>query len=446
MSVESARRFNPWCPDSGRNQSPFELHSTFLRREILLLGIAPQTVTTAARSGLSDARHSQFGGRPAGSPSVHLDALRGFAAFSVLLDHWRDAFFIDYRALPHHNILMAAAYFVAGLGRQWVIVFFVMSGYLVGGSVLRSVHKGNWSWRSYLLARMTRLYIVLVPALFLGGAIDWIGMHMAGAQAIYSGLSGMHALSVNIHSTLTWPNLFGNLLFLQWAAFPAAIGHKISPLGTNGPLWSLCNEFWYYIAFPVAVLLFSRNRRIWLRVICLLGLITWSWFVGREITLLGIPWLMGVLIGYLPEFPARGRALRAVAVSASLLLLAIGLIFARWLHSIAGDIGLGVIVTFFVWVTLHCAKSSLPSAYVRVARRAARSSYTLYLVHLPLLIFLKASLHLPRALPGWHVLLVSIGVMAVLLLYAQVVYQVFERNTDSLRKWLKPYVLGKQAA
>jgi peptidoglycan/LPS O-acetylase OafA/YrhL len=153
-----------------------------------------------------------------------------------------------------------------------------------------------------------------------------------------------------------------------------------------------------------------------------------------------------VLVGYLPELRVRGRAMRAIAVAASLLLLGAGLIFDKLLGSVAGDIGLGAVVALLVWVTLHCAKSPLPSAYVRVARRAARSSYTLYLVHLPLLIFLKASLHLPRALPGWHVLLVSIGVMVVLLLYAQVVYQVFERNTDSLRKWLRPHVLGKQAA
>ena len=116
--------------------------------------------------------------------------------------------------------------------------------------------------------------------------------------------------------------------------------------------------------------------------------------------------------------------MRAMAVAAALLLLGAGLILDKWLGSLAGDIGFGTIVAFLIWVTLHCAKSPLPSAYVRVARRAARSSYTLYLVHLPLLIFLKATLHLPRALPGIGVpLLVSIGVMVVLLLYAQAVYQ-----------------------
>ena len=89
-------------------------------------------------------------------------------------------FFVDYEAIARHNPLTVAAYLVSGLGHQWVIVFFVLSGYLVGGSVLRSVRTGSWSWRAYLLARLSRLYVVLLPALLLGGALDWLGMHMAG--------------------------------------------------------------------------------------------------------------------------------------------------------------------------------------------------------------------------------------------------------------------------
>lgn len=380
-----------------------------------------------------------------GSPSVHLDALRGFAAFSVLLNHWRDAFFVDYPSLPHHNIFAAIAYLVAGLGHQWVIVFFVMSGYLVGGSALRSISAGKWSWRGYLLARVTRLYIVLLPALLLGGIIDWTGMHIIGTAVIYSGHSGMHALTENVHSTLTWPMLLGNALFLQTAALPAALGHGISTFGTNGPLWSLCNEFWYYIAFPIGVLIFTKRRTLSMRVACLIGLAAWGWLVGSEISLLGIPWLMGVLISSLPPFPARRRTSRTLAIMSALVLLGAGLVLDKKMGSLPGDLILGVFVTLLIWITLHCATAPLPNAYVRFARRAARSSYTLYLVHLPLLIFLKASLRLPRALPGWNALFVSIGVMAVLLLYAQVVYQIFERNTDALRRWLSPYVLGRQA-
>jgi peptidoglycan/LPS O-acetylase OafA/YrhL len=81
-----------------------------------------------------------------------------------------------------------------------------------------------------------------------------------------------------------------------------------------------------------------------------------------------------------------------------------------------------------------------------MARRAAHSSYTLYLVHLPMLIFLKAVLHLPRAYPGWHACLVGAGVLVAIVLYAQLVYEAFEKNTDRVRRWIRPHVMGRRAA
>lgn len=381
---------------------------------------------------------------PKGSPSVHLDALRGFAAFSVLLSHWRDAFFVDYAELGGRNPALAAAYLVTGLGHQWVIIFFVMSGYLVGGSVLRSVYSGRWSWRGYLLSRLTRLYIVLLPALLLGGVLDWIGMHLAGTDAVYSGHSGMHALAFNVHSTLTLRTLAANSFFLQTIALPGMGGHWLLAFGSNSPLWSLSNEFWYYLAFPLLALLFAKSRPWSMRVACALGLVVWGWFVGAEIALLGIPWLMGVLIITLPPFPTRQRWTQGLAISGALVLLGGGLVLAKMWQSLTSDLVLGLAVTLLIWITLHCATAPLPSTYVRLAQRSARSSYTLYLVHLPMLVFLKASLHLPRALPSLHMGLVSVGLLACVLLYAQLVYEIFEKNTDWVRSWLKPYVLGRK--
>src|ERR1700760_4355536 len=110
-----------------------------------------------------------------GVASVHLDALRGFAAIGVCLSHLRDFFFQDYSQVPHHNLLLAASYVATGLGHQWVIAFFVLSGYLVGGSVLRSMNLDRWAWRGYLLNRMTRLNTGLIPALALGGLLEVVG-------------------------------------------------------------------------------------------------------------------------------------------------------------------------------------------------------------------------------------------------------------------------------
>jgi peptidoglycan/LPS O-acetylase OafA/YrhL len=363
------------------------------------------------------------------------------------MNHWRDAFFLDYPQLSHHNFVTAVAYLAAGLGHQWVIVFFVMSGYLVGGSVLRSVRANRWSWGSYLLARLTRLYVVLLPALLLGGILDWTGMHMPGTVAVYSGQSGMHALAVDVYTTLTLPTLAGNSLFLQTIALPGLHGLTVPAFGSNGPLWSLSNEFWYYMAFPLLVLLVAKRGSLRIRLACGLGLMLWGWFVGSSIALLGIPWLMGVLIADLPPVPSSRSWVRSLAMLAAFVVFAAGLILSKQHEgALVFDLILGVAVTFLIWMTLHCATAPLPSAYVRTAQRAARSSYTLYLVHLPLVVFLKASLHIERAVPGWHIFMVAGAVLLGALMYAQLVYQLFERNTDRIRNWIKPHVLGRQTA
>src|SRR5271170_6252601 len=152
---------------------------------------------------------------PHGAASVHLDALRGIAAVSVCLSHLRDFFFQDYPKLAHHNSLLATTYLATGLGHQWVIVFFVLSGYLVGGSVLRAVALDHWSWRSYLLKRLTRLYAVLIPALVLGGILDVAGIRVFGTAGIYGGHNDTHELVFPVTSHLSLPILAGNYTFLQ---------------------------------------------------------------------------------------------------------------------------------------------------------------------------------------------------------------------------------------
>jgi peptidoglycan/LPS O-acetylase OafA/YrhL len=379
------------------------------------------------------------------SPSIHLDALRGFAASLVVLNHLRDALFVDYEAVARHNPFTSAAYLVSSLGRQSVIVFFVLSGYLVGGSVLRSVRSGSWSWRAYFLARLSRLYVVLLPALLLGGALDWLGMHMPGTESVYSGNSGMHALAFNVHGVLTWRMLAANALFLPTIRLPGMAPYLVLPFGSNGALWSLGYEFSYYLGFPILVFLLAGGHSWKTRTLSCLSLLAWGWLAGLNVVLLGLTWLMGASITFLPAFPARRRWTRRLAIVLALVLFTAGLVESKLLDSIPSDWVLGLAVTAMIWVTLHCATARLPVFYVHLARRAAHSSYTLYLVHLPMLIFLKATLHLPRAYPGWHAFLVASGVLAAILIYAQLIYEAFEKNTDRVRHWIRPYVMGRRA-
>jgi len=197
---------------------------------------------------------------------------------------------------------------------------------------------------------------------------------------------------------------------------------------------------------PIAVLLFTDGRSWRARFVCVLSLIFWAILLGTDIVLLGVPWLMGVAIAYLPAVPAQKRGVRRMVVASSLVLLAGGLTLDKELNSLSGDLILGVVVSILIWVILHCATDPVTHTYSGIARRAGHSSYTLYLVHLPLLIFLKASLHLPRSVPGWNSCLVGVGVLIPILIYAQSIYALFEKNTDRLRNWLKPYVLGRSTS
>ena len=110
----------------------------------------------------------------------YLDILRSVAAFVVLFDHLRNAFFLPYRQTPTSNpigdsLLIRLIYMDHYYARVAVIVFFPLSGYLVGDSILRSMSRGIWSWADYLVNRMTRLYVVLIPALCLTAFFDFVG-------------------------------------------------------------------------------------------------------------------------------------------------------------------------------------------------------------------------------------------------------------------------------
>jgi len=380
---------------------------------------------------------------PTGQASVHLDSLRGIAAICVLLNHWKDANLIDYSRLSSHSAMLGLGYAALSLGRQWVIVFFVLSGYLVGGSVLNMFKRDIWSWRTYMFTRLTRLFIVLVPALILGAVWDWIGMQLPWSQQLYNGTSGLHQLTANVHETLKPCVLLGNVAFLQTITLPGMQGRAVPSFGSNAPLWSLCNEFWYYVAFPVLVMLFWRKRGLAPRVACAGVLIAWAWFVGSSIAWLWIPWLMGVAVTYLPATTYQSAWTRRAVLTAAIFAFISGLVIAKLHPGILTDISLGVVVAFFVWGLLRCTSGSLPHLYTKIAQRAARSSYTLYLVHVPLLILLTAAFHLPRVEPRMRLfLLPPLAELLVILAYAQAMYVLFERNTDFIRRWLKPYILG----
>ena len=104
-----------------------------------------------------------------------LNFLRATAALLVLFGHSRNWYFLKIGVVEHPSIFLKLFYFVAVLEHEAVVIFFVLSGFLIGGSLADSLQRGSFDLVRYLIARFVRIYIVYVPALILTEAIFWFG-------------------------------------------------------------------------------------------------------------------------------------------------------------------------------------------------------------------------------------------------------------------------------
>lgn len=381
--------------------------------------------------------------------SVHLDAIRGTAACVVFLTHLRYLFVAKpggtvpatpsspKEAVPVHANSQTAAPARTGevhkdYGHQAVIVFFVLSGYLVGGSVVKAFRQSRWRWDKYLVHRIVRLSIVLIPALVLGWSLDTLGSHHFAAQGvIYSGPSAQGMIRPGLDARLTAGSFFGNMFYLQ--------DILVEPLGTNIPLWSLANEFWYYLAFPMLCLLIAGRGAVWRRIgwgILLAGLL---YFVGPKIALYFSIWLAGVVAALLPlRIPARYQKLAALIS----LVLFVGVNLKILYHEpivYPTDTIVAALFFLLLYCVLHLRAPFRDGIYRRGARFLSRISYSLYLTHVPVLCLASAIIvhpwrRLPLNLSTGVILLV---VTASVFLVACMVHFAFEARTDQVRGWLE---------
>ena len=358
--------------------------------------------------------------------SDHLDLVRGTAALLVLLSHLRNLFFVNLsEAAGNSNPLVKLVYLMTGFGHYAVMIFFVLSGFLVGGSVLRGRMDGEFSWSLYVTNRLTRLWIVLIPALVLGSIWDHIGIHAFGTSGIYGGPAGVNAGIAPVLPRLSGSVMLGNAFFLQGILTPT--------FGSNGPLWSLSYELWYYALFPMMVLAFPLGRVNWSSVVYAIATLIVLFFIGQTICLYFLIWLLGAAINFAPEFPGRpGRLWVVMAAGAAVLIVAI-LKFRPGTTEFS-DFVVGIATAASILALLRGRARSRSGLYSRTVRRLAGFSYTLYLVHLPALVFISAWL-VPRQLwqpDAAHIALVAaIGVCA--LAYALVIARLTEDRTNLVR-------------
>lgn len=366
--------------------------------------------------------------------SNHLDMLRGVAAIAVLVCHAKILFFGTLADNAPATVFRRGLDVLGRYGHSAVIVFFVLSGFFISGSIIRDVAERRWSWRKYLINRASRLYVVLVPGLLLTLLWDQAGLAFLGQSPPPAAPAAEQIVSADqMREHTTLGALAGNLLFLQTIAAPT--------FGSNGSLWSLANEWWYYILFPCLWLAWQRTASWPARAGYLALAAGVAWMVGTEIASYFAIWLMGTAICLLPRCPLLDgpRASRVASwFAAAPLLLMLAAIGTHWLsHGRLRDGMLGLTFATLIYCLLHRAEHDRGGRYARLAQGLAGFSYTLYVVHFPVLAFAWVlwTYQAPWPADQLHVFYVS-GILATVLAYAYALSRLTEAQTDHVRRFL----------
>lgn len=386
------------------------------------------------REGGATASSEQNRGRgdhiPGQGAFTVMDAMRCVLAVVVAFAHAWYLLIEDYRGQA--SIAASAGYFLAGYAHASVILFFVLSGFWIARSV--DGRMGDWHWSSYLIDRLARLLVVLLPALAIGGALDAIGVYVLGSST-HLGTTETYVLRKDVAGALDWPVLLGNILFLQ--------GIVVAPFGTNGPLWSLAYEFWFYVWFPAIVVSWRLHRPSIFLVFIGLAWVTPFMVIGFGC------WLCGAVLHRLTKAHLinlrRTSIGRIWLVVAGTILIAM-LVVVRVVGLEGLELALAGAFTLFLYVL---TRTNLPSpGWLRpFASYGAKASFSLYALHFPIMAFVAALLLDSERLPPAANNIALVGLTLALAVFVCGLFAALtERHTARIRSFCYAKLLNVQKA
>lgn len=292
--------------------------------------------------------------------SLFLDLTRFLAAAVIFITH-----------SSHLGVTGGMLSIVSSYGQSAVMVFFVLSGYVIA----YVADKREKTLADYSYARLSRLYSVIFPVLCLTFLINILGNQYI--SNLYQG-HWFGAEGVELSRYVLTFFLLHNIWDLGF--YP----------GNNAPFWSLTFEAFYYVVFALMFYLKSMPKKLVLIILIAL-------FAGPSIVSLFPVWLAGY---WVYRFHSRGWM--SVTAPWALLMVSLGLValalspFIRAYLSIdfpgvARDSILGDYVDGFAFglvvlvvpVLLPFVKNILFKLDKAIVFLASLT-FTLYLIHQPL--------------------------------------------------------------
>jgi peptidoglycan/LPS O-acetylase OafA/YrhL len=322
---------------------------------------------------------------PPGARVTSLDGLRGLAAMVVVVHHallvW-PALYAQYGPPNRGSMTWWLAYSPLHLlwaGREAVVIFFILSGFVLVLPYLSARKVGTWP--GYLVRRVLRLYPPVIAALVLSGLLVTLFPRVPheGSSLWYA----RHNVPVEMSG------LLHDMFLLDGTGM------------VNSVLWSLRYEVAFSLLLPLVILVARRvPPRLALTLPAALGLVAWGQFSGSHWG----QWLPIFLVGVAMAVGREDLHRLAALIEASFLRVAIwwtlalgcgGLLLIEWvlrafrlpmhIYSIwlPGFVALGGALACFI--VLGCpAVSRLFSG--RTLQWAGKISFSLYLVHEPIVV------------------------------------------------------------
>jgi len=377
--------------------------------------------------------------------SRFIDAARWLAALMVALHHANNIFInqADMMKAAHWPPVYVWWFLTAyTFAHGAVVVFFVLSGFLVGGAAIERARAGKPYIRRYLIDRTSRIYIVLLPALALTFLLDTIG------KTVFAGL-GAYEHPV-YQAAMKSEYLLPSLVSLQGIWFPT--------YGTNSALWSLGMEYWYYVVCGLVLMPLSAAYSAGQKGagFALAAALFVAMAVSPSYFLFGSTlWALGALARIAPRPLMRSRWLALglwIVVMVAVRLLSRGAIIEDHPRKELIDAVNALLVANLLLTLRFDASEGFWFCRPKYHTALSQFSYSLYATHWPVLLWTQGvALMIFGA--GWNQKLatpvhyaVAIGALVFVMFFAWAFSRATEARTDVLRLWMGRVLPGDATA
>ncbi len=347
---------------------------------------------------------------------IFLDGLRGLAALYVMIGHSRwllwEGYTEGYLKHPdqYHLFGKMLVYFLSlfTLGHEAVLFFFVLSGLVIHlkYSIKLKADTGyRFEFLQYFMKRVKRIYPPLIFAIMITTILDLTGRYLG--FSIYHQLTPNHSINGVVFDIMDFKTLMGNLLLVQDAITPV--------WGTNGPLWSLKYEWWFYMIYPLLLYLNKRDIKwslVAVTVIFIAGFIAPSstWTILIQISNYLFSWWIGCVIA---DIISKRIPVKTGPFSILIILFPVLIIFRKLLYNQIIEDTLwafafgGLVLGLY---TVHNYYTELKT--LAKFKWLGDCSYTLYVTHFPILVFMNGAILITtgNAMPR-HFYFVFIGII-----------------------------------